>query len=377
MDNNTECVTETSISPEENLSVLAGNIVTNAMHIPRSLFCPFCADEYMFEFTLKDHLKRKHSTEILQQFPKNDVLETSKINHHICPYCDAVFYEYSVVPQHISKSHGTDMLKKWQIEVMDTKKLTKSIHYVDCSPGLSEIFNNLDTQDNDVTPKLKSILKKTSTMSGKIIFSPSSASIRRTKVEIVKRSSSVRRELRFDLPQNGSQNSENSIENIVKGIKIKTKKPKNKKFLNWKSIFRRNKSKKAKAVLQSPRSSYSPKKILTSTPINCLDDDFDTNGIRERKYQRRFSCDSEDESYFALDEISVPSFYALERFQCALCDKKWDNNADLVIHLKDNHNTARNFLQPHYKCGQCGAKFYRNSFLVRHCHCHHTPLKIR
>ena len=30
----------------EDLSLVAGKIVTNALHIPRSLFCPFCADEY-------------------------------------------------------------------------------------------------------------------------------------------------------------------------------------------------------------------------------------------------------------------------------------------------------------------------------------------
>ncbi|XP_059615248.1 uncharacterized protein LOC132260876 [Phlebotomus argentipes] len=329
-------------SDEMDVSVLAGDIVTNALHIPRSLFCPYCADEYMFEFTLKDHLKRQHYEELEEQAERQRRQDVSLVASHACPICGALFFYFGLVPKHIHQRHGRAFLRQWQEENAENlarrQEREPSIVYASCSPGLSEIFDGLTTNEkvkpapepSVVTPN-KSILKKTPIKGGKIIMSPSSVSIRRTKSDYVKRCTPVRRELRFDLPP-----LKKSPEQLEKLPPI----PRDDSRSSWRLKFGWRKVKP-----QSP-----PKKatVLTSTPINTLGDSPD-----------------------------VPSFFTLERFQCARCRKTWDNNAELLQHLKGHHWSARHFMRPHYRCAQCGATFFRNSYLVRHCHFHHTPQKHR
>ncbi|GAB0090305.1 hypothetical protein DMENIID0001_050240 [Sergentomyia squamirostris] len=276
-----------------------------------------------------------------EEIPEEELSITAS---HACPICGALFFYYGLVPKHIHQRHGKAFLHQWQEE--NGEKLARkqekepSIIYAACSPGLSDIFDGLTTNEKPKEPRAeiptpsKSILKKTPIKGGKIIVSPSAVTIRRTKSDYVKRCTPVRRELRFDLPaEQRRKKSPQQVEHLPPM-------PRGGARSSWKLSFgwRRSKS-------HSP-----PKKstVSTSTPINALDDLAD-----------------------------VPSFFALERFQCARCRKTWDNNADLLEHLKRNHRSARHFMRPHYRCGQCGATFYRNSYLVRHCHFHHTPLNKR
>lgn len=325
----------------QDISVLAGEIVTNALHIPRSIFCPFCADEYMFQFTLKDHLKREHLEELQKQIERQkraEVLEDVTLSaSHACPICGALFFHFGLVPKHIHQRHGRAFLQQWQKENAENlarREDEPSILYAKCSPGLSEIFDALTTNEKvkpvpevKVATPSKSILKKTP--KGKIIVSPSSVSIRRTKSDYVKRCTPVRRELRFDLPPLKKKSPEEQLPPM----------PRDTIRSSWRLPFGWRRQK-----IKSPPKST----VLTSTPINTLGDASD-----------------------------VPSFFALERFQCARCRKTWDNNAELLQHLKEHHRSARHFMRPHYRCAQCGATFYRNNYLVRHCHFHHTPLKAR
>lgn len=194
------------------ISLEAGIIVSSALH--RTLYCPFCADEFIFEFILKDHLKSKHYEDIKVMRKHDDRLQDDKKGSQgECPYCKAFFAYSTLVPKHIAKVHGKEQLDEYLTDESENlfQFQEKEIRFVTCSPGLSELFNDMDTCDSikklkrsessrslDSNPQLKSILKKTSN-SPRIFFSPASASIRRTR-ENIKRSASARRELRFDLP---------------------------------------------------------------------------------------------------------------------------------------------------------------------------------
>lgn len=384
-----------------NLSLVAGNIVSNAVEATRHLFCPFCADSHLFEFTLKEHLKQRHADQLQKHYknttifcdtftPDKTELRFIRDNlNDVCKFCGAIFLYADLLPKHIANYHGQMCLKLWQeqqqinepVTSVDSMKLTTKIDptilYALCSPGLSEIFDKISTRDTnsnsdvhtDKTP-LKSILKKSITKSAnRIICSPSSTSIRRTKnTTLVRRSSSVRRELRFDFvnenqsPENeeiisikSQPRNNNSNGNRCKGTKSKRSGGCVKNFLLGRCITTRNKS---------------PRRFITSTPINFLDNSDSMhlmvgNDAKQNKSWRGTIQRQRNKPLFAL----------LERFQCAHCKRAWDNNADLLTHLDEKHKNIRKWFQADYRCGTCSATFYSNRFLVRHCHVHHTPVK--
>lgn len=379
----------------EDLSVLAVEVVSTALRIPNTLFCPFCGAEYMFEFTLMDHLKRIHREELIRYAvaetkpsavgetdeERDEVDDCPKDHKHkvyICPFCTAHFYLVGLIPKHILNYHGSDVFQEWQLsqtnvdEYERNKENETSVVFALCSPGLSDIFSNLKTDENirstpiiltnDESPRQppKSILKKTP-KSSKIICSPSAASIRRCKTEI-RRTLSARRELRFDLPPRAPSSSPHHSENSLGSI-LNISPKDEKKILRWRNLFRRKRhypivTNKDHRMLQS---SSSPSKIVTSTPINFLDDEQEDN--ENQKY-----------NWKATLRRAKPSFYANEKFQCARCKKTWDNNADLLAHLKENHSRLRHLFQPPYRCSLCGTTFFSNRFLVRHCNFRHKPI---
>lgn len=237
---------------ELNLTVVADGIVTNAGLVSYHLFCPFCADFYLFEFTLKDHLKREHSSLIQKHF-KNICTNESQMNtsncdesmrirflnefNHVCDLCGAMFMRAGLIPKHIINYHGSNCYAVWRQQHQKSgKPKSSSIEnicefskndpkevYHKWSPGLSEMFAGITTQDCDDftidrTP-LKSILKKSASKSARIISSPSSSSIRRIKNSTsVKRSSSARRVLRFDIANTSPLDLENiPFGNLVNG----------------------------------------------------------------------------------------------------------------------------------------------------------------
>lgn len=376
---------QTSSNPD--LSIVAGKIVTNALQLTRNLFCPYCAEAYMFEFTLKEHLKKSHP-EIINNHAKisfdvlNDTLGDSQhCTVHNCPFCGAVFTQFGLIPKHITEYHGTDLFKMWQEQsgnferLQVAKQYEPTITYAACSPGLSEIFDKMDTGGGDDFPNvtgdiailspsnpLKSILKKTPSKM-KIINSPSSAAIRRSKSEAVKRSISVRRELRFDP---GTKKSP-----INKSLTPPNPIIKSHQFFKLRNLFKLNKNSSDSNGGGSKIIIKGSNKLITSTPINCLDDDDDfynnSHFVIGSKKNWRASMRSEHR----------PLFFGCERFQCAHCKKTWDNNDDLLIHLRAHHKSIKHWLRPQYRCSVCGATFYSNNFLVRHCHLQHTtPVKV-
>ncbi|CAO1361134.1 unnamed protein product [Diamesa serratosioi] len=367
----------------QEISIAAGNILEN---MPKNmLYCPFCADGYMFEFTMKDHLKRHHTEEIRNLTKDTESLKDQNCS---CCYCGAVFYQAGLIPKHINTAHGRVLLDQWfnmngNFQKYDFGKENEpSVRLANCSPGLSDLFNGLDTCDSIKRVKRsdsvnssslaipRSILKKTD-FSGRIILTPESASIRRT-INSLKRTASARRELRFDLPPIPLSPEESKL---TLPPSPAGKKPKNRQFLRW-NIFSYRKSpppinrrSPVKRKIKAKSCKYSNKsanQIITSTPIHGLDD--------------HESCMDEVDNTIgsnwktALKSNFKPLFLTAERYQCNYCKLKFTTNPDLIIHQKDNHSKLT--LNPPYRCGQCGTKFYRNSYLVRHCHFSHTPVKL-
>lgn len=367
----------------EDVSTAAENILQT---IPKNLLtCPFCSEEYLFDFTMKEHLKKHHSEEMQQ-------LDLWPVEQHFCPYCRAMFFYAGLIPKHIHFAHGKKVLDQWfgsnnnfQKYLIDKENCNEpSVKLLDCSPGLNDLFKLVDLDSCDsarkvrraddspfFTPKSqpRSILKKTPYSGKIIILSPESAALRRT-INSLKRSQSARRALRFDLPPLQVSPPENKQPASSSEFRAST--PPKRRFWNFfrprrspSPINTRVKIKiRAKACKLSNRSAN---QIITSTPMACLDDSNDDK------------CDELDNSIgsnwrSALKTTSFrPLFLTAERYQCNFCQLKFNSNPELLNHQKSNHRRI-SFLPP-FKCGQCASTFYRNSYLVRHCHHQHTPSK--
>lgn len=134
---------------KHDLNVLVKNIVKILLTTSKYFHCPFCADEYLFEFTLKHHLLKQHERD-LERIVKSPDASIRFCESNICPYCGALFYYIAALPKHIMNSHSRECLLKWQaIEKENSlaRKLASepSIRCVPCSPGLSELFDELNT----------------------------------------------------------------------------------------------------------------------------------------------------------------------------------------------------------------------------------------
>lgn len=371
-----------STANDMNLSLVADSIASNAVQAVRHLFCPFCGESSLFEHKLKAHLKAMHADQLRKYAPFIDTNGASSmgsidndVNGNVsCSFCGAMFVHVGLLSKHIAAHHGTMCLNIWHQQQReqseqnkDSEKLLEpTILYAHCSPGLSDLFDKISTNDIDgVRSPLKSILKKSNTKSAahRIICSPSSAGIRRTKntTTLVRRTSSARRELRFDVADENHPLADCEMPPTkIARDQLQTKKRRRHGCLM--GLFGR---------CGSSRKKKSPRRIITSTPNNFLDEcDASANlmgGIAANEKNWRAIIHG--------PQRNKPLFSLLERFQCAHCKCAWENNADLLTHLNEKHKNARRWFQADYRCGTCAATFYSNRFLVRHCHAHHTPIK--
>lgn len=371
---------------ENEKSVKLATSLTEKMS-PDLMICYFCGQEYLFEFTMKNHLLQQHKEELQK-------LDNWPVNLHQCPYCSASFYYMSLVPKHIAFSHSKKALDQWfaaddnlqKFQIDKENKEEPSVKLLDCSPGLNTLFNNFDTSgidssikkfkrnDSSICATPKSILKKTP-YSGKIvILSPQSVALQRT-INNLKRTASARRELRFDLPPLQPSPEQKASESLPH-LNFDTTPKKSKNI--WR-IFTRDRShsppptnKKIKRKIREKACKLSNRSInhmITSTPRIC--DPFDLS---------EFGCDELDNSIGSNWKTATksndfkPLFLSTDRYQCNICCEKFNSNCDLLIHKKEKHRWFSLSLKPSYRCGSCGKKFFRNIFLVRHCHFRHNSL---
>lgn len=267
---------ELSNGPEKaDINNLVKNIVKTLLSSSKYFHCPFCADEYLFEFTLRHHLLKNH-TEDLAKIVQSPDSSIKFCDSNICPYCGALFYYISALPKHIMNSHSRDCLIKWQTIVKENSLQRKflaepSIKCVPCSPGISDLFDELSTGSSnkkknrtnrrDASPLYKSALKNANRMSA----SRRSESWVSCDFEFTKHThvtSTARRELQFDgavleeaADDGGSLSTGKKSKRSRKRFNLRALKPKGslKKF-----------------VLSKFTRKYHCK-IVTSTPNNFLD----------------------------------------------------------------------------------------------------------
>lgn len=415
------------MADELDLSLAAGQVLSEVLHHTRTLFCPFCAASFLFEFTLKDHLKAEHRAAIASQLNGDppaagpaaedvDFLSRSiQLCQHSCPFCNAAFNHLGLIPKHIGDHHGGELLHMWQQQQGNAERLQAakqhepSILYAACSPGLSAYFQQMmaadETRDNTAAaavaaaPKLKSILKKTPSAGATIRpTTPQLApgvTIRRSKSDVVKRSLSVRRELRFDPT---TKRSPVSAAVAALSPRLAGTKKKSSSFKLLRNPFSFGARKRATtdggaeagtAVSGSSRPLMQSNQLITSTPIGLLDGDWGAGGGQARigrsqldnwKASVRNVAATSPRSRHRLlrrnggddggGAETSPSVAAL-RFQCALCKRAWAHNVELLMHLREQHRGLKHWLRPQYGCATCGQTFYSNSHLIRHCHVGH------
>lgn len=411
------------MADELDLSLAAGQVLSEVLHHTRTLFCPFCAASFLFEFTLKDHLKAEHRGDIASQLngdheagAADDVDFLSRSIHlcqHSCPFCNAAFNHLGLIPKHIGDHHGGELLQMWQQQTGNAERLQAakqhepSILYAACSPGLSAYFQQMMSADETsnttaaaaaaVVPKLKSILKKTPSKGASIrLTTPQLApgvTIRRSKSDVVKRSLSVRRELRFDPTTKRSPVSA-AVTALSPRIGGTKKKSSSFKLLRNPFSFGARKmatggGTAAVAVIGS-RPLMQSNQLITSTPIGLLDGDW---GVGVDSRIGRSQLDNWKASVRNVAATSPRSRHRLLRrndgdgaesrsvaplrFQCALCKLAWAHNVELLMHLRDHHRGLKHWLRPQYGCVECGTTFYSNSHLIRHCHVGHGVAKTR
>lgn len=410
------------MADEHDLSLAAGQVVSEVLQHTRTLFCPFCAGSFLFEFTLKDHLKAEHGADIAAQRQRlshglgaeaeaegfagvdgNLLLSRSvQLCQHPCPFCKAAFNHLGLVPKHIGDHHGSELLQMWQKQtgnaerLEEAKKHEPSILYAACSPGLSTYFQQMLAADETrnstaeaaaagASPKLKSILKKTP--SKRPPATPQLApgvTIRRSKSDVVKRSLSVRRELRFD-PTTKRSPVTSAVAALSPRFAAGTKSKSFKLLRNPFSFGVRKMG--ASSTGGASRPLMQANQLITSTPIGLLDDDWgaavDTrirsNQLANWKESVRNVAATSPRSRHRLlmrnrsddDGEAVGQPLSKQRYQCALCKRAWAHNAELLMHLRVNHRGLKHCLRPQYGCAACGTTFYSNSHLVRHCQLSH------
>uniref|UniRef100_A0A182JUM9 C2H2-type domain-containing protein n=1 Tax=Anopheles christyi TaxID=43041 RepID=A0A182JUM9_9DIPT len=157
--------TSNSSCHKNDLNLLVKNIVKILLTTSKYLHCPFCADEYLFEFTLKHHLLKNHERD-LEKIVRSPDASIRFCESNICPYCGALFYYISALPKHIMNSHSRECLMKWQAIEQENSLVRKlandpSIQCVPCSPGLSDFFDELTTGNSRPNAGSRNIMQLT------------------------------------------------------------------------------------------------------------------------------------------------------------------------------------------------------------------------
>lgn len=207
-----------------------------------------------------------------------------------------------------------------------------TVLYALCTPGLSDFL------EEKMSTKNKRKFDPKNRYTGEMLQSLHEDS------STMKRSSFVRRELKFEFT-----NSNTSLAKKTNAEAVDNKRSASeylrKKLGNVLSLRRR----------KSRRMSN----IVTSTPINFLDDNEpdasnQTKNIRNWRESMR-------------GHYNEPAITNTEKFQCAHCKKAWTHNFELLDHVMDAHQGFRYWFQRSYQCGLCSTKFFINRFFARHC----------
>lgn len=354
---------ETPESPNKTdssiLSVLTNQFVSEASNIPKRLYCPFCLFDFGFDFLLKAHIRDLHVLEI-RNFSETR-LDTFTFDP--CSFCHAKFYSRGVLPRHILRRHQESILPlissvnaalvscKFCSYKASLRQLKLLYIHVE-NKHLQEFVKVLNSYNLSLTAAAqepdRSVEDGVLNEEIRKLSLGGAAETMETLKPILKRATTndyeslqtadqswaprTRRKLRFDLPDLSSSMSSDkenaSAEKPKRLFGLKVARPK-------------------------PKTLITPNKVQPEPERNVLGD----------------ITASALESFLPSDD-GVGCLDAMP-FRCGICAQPFDCNLTLRMHVKRAH--GRVTLQPRYRCGLCKAKFYRNSYLLKHHRAHTKP----
>lgn len=378
--------TSSPLSPNANFSFVADQFISEACNIPMNLFCPFCEFTCHFECIFKNHVKKTHPNEIMKIAQSNVFF----FEFHGCPFCHAKYYNKDLLPKHVLMKHDDSVVFKGlghsdfaQCRFCSFKLLQRHIKRLIMhieKKHMTDLVHFLKHQNTSVTLSTKDMkffcddLEKIHLQGStskvhrtesdgkgwrtKSILKPPNINVKTPKnynldkcavtpnngsYEAIRQQNSARRKLRFDLPESSIEEQENQMKSQKFKAGEKSRKTR------WLSLFRKEK----RQASQMGSTHFKPLSTPLKTPCE-----------KTTSFFTKFHLQN--------DGVSPLTTH---HFKCGLCHEGFENNAQLLSHLRGQHRGIS--LTAHYRCGACNAKFYRNSYLVRHCWFHHTPLCLK
>jgi hypothetical protein len=392
--------------------------------------CQFCHPRFYTDELVLKHILQHHQDKVITMFQEGEA------NKYMCVFCPYMVLteQKQCLLAHVEETHFTEFIifieKKFtQIKQCEKLQYTHDIKSSSIS-NLNTLFMQMSTKENKDTREASIYHSECSSSSPFINQNENQLSEKdgiffdKRRVSGIKnvRTGSeipIRRKLGFDLPKTREINKSNK-ENIIScstNMKLVTKyitKPSRIKSVStWKSVF---------SLKKEINRNKSISKFITSTPniLNDLQIDIrktkhvkNTSVTKKREeakasklvtaikedISKKYSVGDTDDDNDALQMYGtdvkaviskpphpttwkmkkdsfcrwIPPAETLKQFECAICLDTFVNKVDLLNHTRRRHTGPLKLLQPSYKCCLCEAKFYKNSYLVRHCRFHHTP----
>lgn len=340
------------------LSMVTNQFVSEASNIPRRLYCPFCLFDFGFDFLLKTHIREVHTREI-KNFSQAK-LDSFTLDN--CLYCKTKFYVRGLLPKHIIRKHQQCILGMVSLLKPECIVQCKFCPYQSSMKQLKLLFIHLENKHlNDVATLLSAFnlsINNGNTAECIDILREEMENFSLDKPEetnenpkpILKRGSlynnpnvinvldqgsgsRTRRKLRFDLPDLSLMSESSDKENVS--------------------------MRQVKRIFEFGTKKSKPSKLITPNKV-------------KPEPQRTIL---QDITYISSEEsiANEPLFQSFEvlPFKCGICRQVFRNNTQLLCHVKQSHNKLH--LQPRYRCGWCKARFFKNSYLVKHHELHTKP----
>ncbi|KAK6628825.1 hypothetical protein RUM43_002641 [Polyplax serrata] len=376
------------------------------------VFCPLCVNTFEYKFSLFEHLRTVHYGFLIKvkdrhysfkECPfcnakfygehltaKHSLLYHSKVIRHLfvnseskCSFCGVRFKnkDYSTTVGHIEKMHFMEFEEEFRKKFSsttsemtfsefinitvgdqnarldsclpdssDTEKSSSSINIL--KSGAKDFVESSKINCFDFT-ELKQQLQTIKDSENKKIYKTRSIMKNVTNSPFQK---SVRRVLRFDIPDDLSEaNKENSM--VTQKLSfIKDCYSNKNSFLNADDGITTNVEQNSDSNSLTIWQDF-PKH--SSTPI-AANKNFGTECMRDVN-QVQLKCNT------------CPKNNLEFEFKCGKCKQLFKENLDLVCHVKNNHKKFNmKILNPSYRCAICNARFFKNRFLKKH-HRLHRP----
>lgn len=412
----------------EHVSLLGGILVDNKATLLHS--CQLCYATFYTDDLVTKHVAQYHQDYVITTFQEEQPNKYIKCG--FCPYMALIKHKQHLLT-HVEEKHFKEFklfIDQKFSQITQCEKLKYTLDRKNLNiQKLNTILMQMSIKENKDNKKGSSIDQSESSSTSQFInqnenqlpHEDGKCFIKRESREIKNAGPSsdlpVRRKLWFDVPdvpEFNDFNKENIISCSTNMKPVPNYRPKSSKVKSvstWRSVFsfRRKKMNRSKPV--SKFSTSTPNTFDLETHIRKTQHDKHNlvtkkqdeskvkliSTINEEKYTcKRYSVTNiydapkmhnsdiktvtSEEFYPVALEMRGDSFCtrtssvkSLKQFECAICRNGFVNNIDLLTHTRQLHTGLLKLLQPPFKCGQCAAKFYKISYLVKHCRVHHTP----